>query len=34
MMTKHQKGCIYVPTGGGKTICMIADAYKRLQESS
>ena len=34
MMSKHQKGCIYVPTGGGKTICMIADAYKRLQESS
>ncbi len=34
MMSKHPKGCVYVPTGGGKTICMIADAIKQYQNSS
>ena len=27
-MEKHDKGQIIVPTGGGKTICMIHDAMR------
>ena len=33
-MAKHPKGCVYVPTGGGKTICMIADAYRQLENTT
>ena len=29
-MQKHSKGQIIVPTGGGKTICMIKDAERQL----
>ena len=29
-MQKHSKGQIIVPTGGGKTICMIKDAERHL----
>ena len=30
-MTDHDKGQAIVPTGGGKTICMIMDAVKQLE---
>jgi len=30
-MTDHDKGQVIVPTGGGKTICMIMDAIKQLE---
>ena len=30
-MTDHDKGQVIVPTGGGKTICMIMDAVKQLE---
>ena len=29
-MQQHSKGQIIVPTGGGKTICMIKDAERQL----
>ena len=29
-MQKHSKGQIIVPTGGGKTMCMIKDAERHL----
>jgi len=29
-MWKHRKGQIIVPTGGGKTLCMIKDANKQF----
>ena len=29
-MTDHDKGQVIVPTGGGKTICMIMDAIKQF----
>ena len=29
-MSRYQKGCVYVPTGGGKTICMISDAISQF----
>ena len=29
-MTRHQKGQVIVPTGGGKTICMISDAISQF----
>ena len=29
-MFRHTKGQIIVPTGGGKTMCMINDAEQRL----
>ena len=31
-MTDHDKGQVIVPTGGGKTICMIMDAVKQLED--
>ena len=31
-MTDNDKGQIIVPTGGGKTICMIMDAVKQLED--
>jgi len=30
-MTDHDKGQVIVPTGGGKTICMIMDAIRQLE---
>ena len=30
-MTDHDKGQVIVPTGGGKTICMIMDAIKQFE---
>jgi len=33
-MSKHDKGQVIVPTGGGKTICMIEDAKKRFAQDS
>ena len=29
-MNRHQKGQVIVPTGGGKTICMISDAISQF----
>ena len=29
-MTDHDKGQVIVPTGGGKTICMIMDTIKQF----
>ena len=31
-MTDHDKGQVIVPTGGGKTMCMIMDAVKQLED--
>ena len=31
-MKDHDKGQVIVPTGGGKTICMIMDAVKQLED--
>ncbi len=31
-MTDNDKGQVIVPTGGGKTICMIMDAVKQLED--
>ena len=31
-MLDHDKGQVIVPTGGGKTICMIMDAVKQLED--
>jgi len=31
-MSDHDKGQVIVPTGGGKTICMIMDAVKQLED--
>ena len=31
-LSKNNKGQIIVPTGGGKTMCMITDAVKRLKD--
>ena len=31
-MEKHEKGQIIVPTGGGKTICMIHDAMREFSK--
>ena len=33
-MQKHSKGQIIVPTGGGKTICMIEDAKHQFTKNS
>ena len=33
-MLKHQKGQLIVPTGGGKTMCMITDAMSQFNSSS
>jgi len=33
-MLVHDKGQIIIPTGGGKTICMIEDAKKELQSNN
>ena len=30
-MSKHDKGQVIVPTGGGKTICMIHDAIEQFK---
>ena len=30
-MSKHNKGQVIVPTGGGKTICMIHDAIEQFK---
>ena len=30
-MSKHNKGQVIVPTGGGKTICMIQDAIEQFK---
>ena len=30
-MSKHDKGQVIVPTGGGKTICMIQDAIEQFK---
>ena len=30
-MTRHDKGQVIVPTGGGKTICMIEDAIEQFK---
>ena len=32
-LSKNNKGQIIVPTGGGKTMCMITDAVKRLKDT-
>ena len=32
-LSEHNKGQIIVPTGGGKTMCMITDAVKRLKDT-
>ena len=31
-MVKHSKGQIIVPTGGGKTMCMIHDVCNQLED--
>ena len=31
-MLDNDKGQVIVPTGGGKTICMIMDAVKQLED--
>ena len=31
-MTDNDKGQVIVPTGGGKTMCMIMDAVKQLED--
>ena len=33
-MLRNDKGQVIVPTGGGKTICMIEDAKKKFAENS
>ena len=33
-MLKHQKGQLIVPTGGGKTMCMITDAISQFSNSN
>ena len=33
-MTDHDKGQVIVPTGGGKTMCMIEDAKRRFAQDS
>ena len=33
-MVKHDKGQIIVPTGGGKTMCMIEDAKRIISQNS
>ena len=33
-MFRHTKGQIIVPTGGGKTMCMINDAEQRFRSTS
>lgn len=30
----HNKGCVYIPTGGGKTVVMMEDLKNRLQQST
>ena len=32
-MNRHQKGQVIVPTGGGKTICMISDAISQFSKT-
>jgi len=32
-MSKHNKGQVIVPTGGGKTICMIQDAIEQFKSN-
>ena len=33
-MNRHQKGQVIVPTGGGKTICMISDAISQFNKKN
>ena len=33
-MNTHRKGQVIVPTGGGKTMCMIEDAKRRFAQDS
>jgi len=33
-MSNHQRGQVIVPTGGGKTICMISDAISQLSKKN
>ena len=33
-MLNHQRGQVIVPTGGGKTICMISDAISQLSKKN
>ena len=33
-MLKHQRGQLIVPTGGGKTMCMITDAISQFSSSN
>ena len=33
-MLKHQRGQLIVPTGGGKTMCMITDAISQFNSSN
>ena len=33
VLSDAQKGCVYVPTGGGKTIIMMEDCKRRLQSA-
>ena len=33
-MNRHQKGQVIVPTGGGKTMCMIEDAKYQFTQNS
>ena len=33
-MNRHQKGQVIVPTGGGKTICMISDAISQFSKKN
>ena len=33
-MLKHQRGQLIVPTGGGKTMCMITDAMSQFSSSN
>ena len=33
VLSDAQKGCVYVPAGGGKTIIMMEDCKRRLQSA-
>ena len=33
-MNRHQRGQVIVPTGGGKTICMISDAISQFSKKN
>ena len=32
-MSYHKKGQVIVPTGGGKTMCMIEDAKREIKQA-